>query len=127
RIALFGVAGLLFLVGFLVSWFTARYLAGSFKKLKFEVLATQPGHNIKRIFTDYHDLELFEISTAFNRFLAEIEGHINRESSFIKLASHELRTPIAVMSGALDVLEMRGSMSYADQKTLARVRRSLND
>src|SRR5690606_16054813 len=25
------------------------------------------------------------------------------------------------------VLEMRGSMSYADQKTLARVRRSLND
>lgn len=80
---------------------------------------------MRQIDTDYRDQEFCDIAEAFNRFLSALEHHIEREKSFVKLASHELRTPLAVMSGALNVLEQRQSLSAADQKTLARIRRAM--
>src|SRR5690606_24578647 len=52
---------------------------------------------------------------------------VRREQSLLNLASHELRTPIAVMSGALDILESRNQLSPNDQATLARVRKACDE
>jgi signal transduction histidine kinase len=72
----------------------------------------------------YQDGELHTIAQTFNRFLDELESFVKREQSLLSLASHELRTPIAVISGALDVLEHRQQLSKDDKATLARVRRA---
>lgn len=125
QLALAGVAGFMLLIGFIVARSGAGYLIRPFKKLTREVLNTTPGSSMLQITTDYRDREFCDIAQAFNRFLSELEHHIEREKSFVKLASHELRTPLAVMSGALNVLEQRQSLSAADQKTLARIRRAM--
>ncbi|VVT32585.1 two-component system sensor protein [Marinobacter salarius] len=123
-VLVFVAAGML-LVGYFVARAGARYLVRPFRKLIREVLGTEPGSAMPRIATDYRDQEFCDIADAFNRFLSELERHIQREKSFVKLASHELRTPLAVMSGALNVLEQRQSLSEADEKTLGRIRRAM--
>ncbi|WP_417545563.1 ATP-binding protein [Marinobacter sp.] len=125
QLALVGVAGFMLLVGFFIARTGAQYLVRPFRKLTHEVMNTSPGSSMRQIDTDYRDQEFCDIAEAFNRFLSALEHHIEREKSFVKLASHELRTPLAVMSGALNVLEQRQSLSAADQKTLARIRRAM--
>ncbi|EAZ97824.1 sensor histidine kinase [Marinobacter sp. ELB17] len=124
-LVLVGVAGLMLLIGFFVARTGAQYLVRPFRKLTHEVLNTVPGSSMEQIATDYRDQEFCDIAEAFNRFLSALEHHIEREKSFVKLASHELRTPLAVMSGALNVLEQRQSLSAPDQKTLSRIRRAM--
>lgn len=85
------------------------------------------GPNMPRMETDYSDAELHSIAMTFNRFLDELESYVRREQSLISLASHELRTPIAVMSGALDILEQRDRLHPGDRATLQRVRRSCDE
>ncbi|MFA5627670.1 MAG: HAMP domain-containing sensor histidine kinase [Thiohalomonadaceae bacterium] len=125
QLVLISVACLMLLVGFFIARAGAQYLVRPFKKLTREVQNTMPGSSMQQIATDYRDQEFCDIAEAFNRFLLALENHIEREKSFVKLASHELRTPLAVMSGALNVLEQRQSLSVADQKTLVRIRRAM--
>src|SRR3546814_446150 len=77
--------------------------------------------------TDYMDAELHTIAMTFNRFLEELESYVRREQSLLNLASHELRTPIAVMSGALDILESRNQLNPNDQTTLKRIRKACDE
>ncbi|MBR9870054.1 MAG: HAMP domain-containing histidine kinase [Gammaproteobacteria bacterium] len=127
QLVLLGVAGFMLIVSFFVARAGAQYLVRPFKKLTLDVSNTVPSRSLSmgQIATDYRDREFCDIANAFNRFLSEIEAHIEREKSFVKLASHELRTPLSVMSGALNVLDQRQSLSAADQKTLARIRRAM--
>src|SRR5690606_1477854 len=93
-----------------------------------ERICSRPvGPSIPRMATDYVDTELHSIATTFNRFLDELESYVLREQSLLSLASHELRTPVAVMSGALDILESRNQLNANDQATLRRVRRACDE
>lgn len=47
--------------------------------------------------------ESFLISEALNKYMDRIQQYIKREKEFINTASHELRTPISVISGAMEV------------------------
>ena len=125
QLILIGVAAGMLLIGYFIARAGARYLVRPFRKLTRDVLGTAAGTSMPRVATNYRDQEFCDIAEAFNRFLSELEHHIEREKSFVKLASHELRTPLAVMNGALNVLEQRQSLSEADQKTLARLRRAM--
>src|SRR5699024_8759343 len=55
-------------------------------------------------------------------FLDELEAYVKREQSLLGLASHELRTPIAVIAGALDVIQQRDQLCEDDRRTLERAR-----
>ena len=125
QLTLIAVAIFMLLIGYFMARVGARYLVRPFRKLTHEVLNTEPSSSMRKIDTNYRDREFCDIAEAFNRFLSALEQHIEREKLFVKLASHELRTPLAVMSGALNVLEQRQSLSAADQKTLKRIRRAM--
>ncbi len=116
-------AGLMFL-GLFVSGIASSYLLKPLRALTHDVQSTEPGVSMQRLSRDYRDREFDQIADAFNRFLSAMETVVEREKSFVKLASHEFRTPLAVIMGALDVLEQRKTLSEADQKTLGRIRRS---
>ena len=82
---------------------------------------------MQRLENDYIEHEYNNIANAFNRFLDAMEDFVQRENMFIKTASHELRTPIAILSGALDVIEKRQQLSAADKQTMRRIRQTVNN
>ena len=48
--------------------------------------------------------ELYELSLTINNLLDRIENAFEREKSFTSYASHEFRTPLAVLKGTMEVL-----------------------
>ncbi|MBL3827302.1 MULTISPECIES: sensor histidine kinase [unclassified Marinobacter] len=119
---LLGITGVMFFAAFFFSRVSANYIVRPLKRLTHEIQSIEPSKNMRRCNSDYDDREIADIADSFNRFLSELESHIERERSFVKLASHELRTPLAVISGALEVLDQRGDLSGANQKTINRIR-----
>ncbi|NLP44940.1 MAG: HAMP domain-containing histidine kinase [Peptococcaceae bacterium] len=52
--------------------------------------------------------ELKELALTFNEMMNRLEDHYNRQKQFVSDASHELRTPIAVIQGYTDMLDRWG-------------------
>ncbi|KAA8980350.1 HAMP domain-containing sensor histidine kinase [Halospina sp. K52047b] len=127
QLVLIGILLVMVAVGFLLSRLSARHLVNPLRNLTAEIQATEPAKAMRRLNTHYSDREFADIANAFNRFLDAIEHYVEREKSFVKLASHEFRTPLAVMTGALDILEQRKTLSDADRRTLARIRGATDD
>ncbi|NOY84487.1 MAG: HAMP domain-containing histidine kinase [Nitrospirae bacterium] len=102
--------------------FSTRRILKPLSELTEEIRHIDPRQRTARISEQYHDQELNTIATTFNSYLSTMENHAAREKMLISMASHELRTPIAVVSGALDVLDERKTLNQKDKKTLERIR-----
>ncbi len=111
----------------LLAVLSSRRIVRPLKLLSERISRIPVGPNMPRMETDYFDAELHSIAVTFNRFLDELESYVRREQSLVNLASHELRTPIAVMSGALDILELRDQLTPNDRATLKRVRSACDE
>lgn len=111
----------------LLAVLSSRRIVMPLRRLSEQISSVPVGPAMPHIKTDYVDEELYSIATTFNRFLSELESYVKREQSLLSLASHELRTPIAVMSGALDILEQRDQLNDNDKATLQRLRRSCTE
>jgi signal transduction histidine kinase len=123
-LTLLSVALVIALVSVVLSYVNARQLVRPLQRLTHRIHQTEPGKSMARLDTDYNDIEFVEIAQTFNRFLSELEAFVGREKSFVKLASHELRSPLAVIAGALEIIEKRDQLTEEDKHTLARVRRA---
>lgn len=55
------------------------------------------------------DDELNELAKTLNDMLDRLQGGINRQRQFVSDASHELRTPAAVIKGYIDFIESYGT------------------
>ncbi|NLA89825.1 MAG: HAMP domain-containing histidine kinase [Alcaligenaceae bacterium] len=106
----------------LLSYLSSQRLVKPWRKLSEEISAIPVGKNMPLLDTDYQDAELYIIASNFNQFLTELNAYVQRENALLSLASHELRTPIAVIAGALDIIESRQELSTKDVITLARIR-----
>lgn len=71
------------------------------------------------------DVEVNSLITALDHFTTRLQDFIERERHFTRDASHELRTPIAVLRGAIELIE-RKYQGQADAE-LARIYRTLYD
>ncbi len=127
QLALVFIALIIIALSFLLALLSSRRIVRPLTLLSERISRIPVGANMPRMETDYVDAELNSIATTFNRFLDELESYVRREQSLLSLASHELRTPIAVMSGALDILEVRDQLNPNDRATLKRVRRSCDE
>ena len=67
--------------------------------------------------------EVGVLAGAIEKTLERISAFIARERYFTSSASHELRTPITVITGAIELLE-QGNLSTDDVKAVERVRRA---
>ncbi len=63
---------------------------------------------------------------ALGEFSTRLEQFIERERTFTRNAGHELRTPIAVMKGSLDILQSSADAASQDQ-VLGRMRRAVDE
>ena len=64
---------------------------------------------------------------AIDSFTERLDAYIERERIFTRDASHELRTPIAVFKGSLDLLQRQSERPQEDLRALARMRRTVED
>lgn len=104
-----------------------RRIVAPLEDLTRHIARIRPGTPFARIQTAYRDAELSDIADTLNRLLDALDAYVQREKSLVSLASHELRTPVAVIAGALDVLEQRNTLGGADRGTVARIRRAADE
>ena len=74
----------------------------------------------------FGDDEVGVLAGAIEKTLERISAFVARERYFTDSASHELRTPITVITGALELLE-QSELSAADEKVVNRMRRATLD
>lgn len=79
-----------------------------------------PEQPTQRLRTDFALRELHDIAVLVNTHLERVERFIERERSLLDQASHEFRTPIAVIAGAVDVLRLY-DLPPAAQRPLERI------
>lgn len=127
NIALAVIAIVIIAFSLLLAMLSSRRIVKPLKLLSERISTLPVGPRMPRMQNDYIDAELHSIALTFNRFLDELESYVRREQSLLSLASHELRTPIAVMSGALDIIELRDRLCDKDRTTLRRLRMSCDE
>lgn len=127
NIALFVMAIVILAFSLLLATLSSRRVVRPLRQLSENISRIPVGRNMPRLDSDYSESELQTIAATFNRFLNELESYVHREQSLLSLASHELRTPIAVMSGALDIIEARGQLRANDATTFKRLRRACDE
>lgn len=67
----------------------------------------------KRIEIGSANDELSELAKTLNGMLDRLQGGINKQQKFVSDASHELRTPAAVIKGYIDFIETYGTADEA--------------
>lgn len=102
-------------------FFISSFLAG--RSISPVVVITNTANRItksnlnQRIELPQNEDELFELSSSINSLLERLEQALAREKQFTSDASHELRTPISVIRGTLEVLNRkeRSADEYRDK------------
>jgi signal transduction histidine kinase len=113
----------LLVVGVL-SYFISRWLAyralAPLDRLVDQLAALDPERRGERIALAIDDSELAVIVDAINRYMGQLDILVERERAFAAAASHELRTPIAVIQGAAETLALQG-----EKPALKRIERAV--
>lgn len=92
-------------------FFISSFIAG--RSISPVVLITNTANRItknnlnERIVLPENEDELYDLSSSINSLLGRLEQALEREKQFTSDASHELRTPISVLRGTLEVLNRK--------------------
>lgn len=126
-----GVVGTLGVLGFALGVVVMRRAVAPVAELAKAVADIDLEHlsaeDYKRIAAGrFGDDEVGVLAAAIEKNLERISAFVTRERDFTSSASHELRTPITVITGALELLE-QSELSASDVQTLDRVRRATLD
>jgi len=73
------------------------------------------------------DAEVLAMIEAVDTFTRRLNAFVERERVFTRDAGHELRTPLAVLKGSLDLLEDDAERPRHEQNALRRMRRTVED
>ncbi len=113
------------IVTVLMASFGVGRLVRPLRSLAQRIDGLKPGVPGQRVQVDPRgSSELYVIADAVNDYLARNEQFVERERVFVSTASHELRTPIAVITGAAELaLEQPGLPERARQQ-MQRVHRT---
>ena len=105
RLAVLIAAAIAFVVASAIAWFTLGRLLRPVKDMATTADTIAEGGDLtRRIEVPQRNDEVSALAATFNRMLGRLEGAFRREQRFIREASHELRTPITICRGHLEVL-----------------------
>jgi signal transduction histidine kinase len=109
----------LVIIGMII-WWLHLILARPVNDLARRMRELDPLQPSQRLPTTYRQSELRTIAQEANAHLERVELAVERERSLLDQASHEFRTPLAIISGAADVLHMQQLPERA-QRPLGRI------
>lgn len=113
------------LIGWAITWLHAN-LVRPVRDLADRMRKMDPRDIGARLPTTYKQEEIRVIAQASNAHLERVEQFIERERSLLDQASHEFRTPIAVIAGAVDVLKQI-RLPDASRPALRRIEHAVGD
>lgn len=108
----------------LVGRWASRQIVAPVTRLADRVKSLRPDERNVELAPDFEGVEVADIAEAFDRYLARVEGFLEREQLFTSAASHELRTPLTVMQGAADVLASQPDLTPVQRRAVERIRRA---
>lgn len=130
RLALFilgSAVALVVLIGVLAA-FGLRRVLRPLAEMADAIAALSPDRTGQRVMLDAHaSSELEVIANALNDYLQRNARFVERERNFIHTASHELRTPVAVIDGAAEIGLQAVENPVATRRQLLRIQRTARD
>ena len=130
RIALVLFAGVVFIValGLWIGWLTSRQVIAPVAHLSDLVNKSGPENLPTDLSKSFFSDEVGVLAKALERTMQRVETFVEREHQFSRYASHELRTPVTIIKGA--VVLMKKSLSGRDDplyRPLKRIERSVTN
>lgn len=120
-------AAVIALLAIAIAW-GVGFLVRPLSDMAQRISTLQPDRAGERIeVTDSASAELVVIADALNDYLERNERFVERERAFIDSASHELRTPIAVIAGATELALGQADVPAAARNQLSRIQRTARD
>ncbi len=121
------IAGVLLisLLAVVLGFWISRQVIAPVTALSTRLRALDPRERRTRIGSDFAG-EISPIAESFDRYLERLDGFVEREQLFTAAAAHELRTPLAVIQGATEVLEAQGLPAGAE-RAVARLQRATRE
>ena len=114
------------LIGLFVAWGVGR-MTLPLSRMAEGIHRLQPDRSAQRVeLPRGATTELAIIGEALNDYLHRNDRFVERERAFIGMASHELRTPIAVIAGASEIA-LQDSALGASRKQVQRIRNTALD
>ena len=129
-IALVLVFGILLVValGLWIGLWMSRRVIAPITRLADKVKGLNPEKFPTDLLENSHDDEVGVLATALTDSMKRVNTFVAREKLFARDASHELRTPITVIRGALEIMENHPSVPNSSlQRPVARIRRAVSD
>lgn len=123
-----GIAlGLIVVLGLIVAWMANR-MVRPLSRMAEQIGELRPDLPAQHVdVRESASSELHVIADALNDYLQRNARFVERERAFIDTASHELRTPIAVISGAAEIALQQTGLAPSAQQQLNRIRRTARD
>jgi signal transduction histidine kinase len=106
RIAMVLVTGVIMVVGLglWIGWLTSRKVIAPVIYLADQVNKFRPGDLPTDLSKDFINDEVGTLAAALEQSMKRIEAFVEREHQFTRDASHELRTPVTVIKGSVELL-----------------------
>jgi len=89
--------------------------------------ALDPRQRNVRIAAEIAGPEVGAIAESFDRYMERLDGFVEREQVFTSGAAHELRTPLAVIQGATEVLAEQRDLPAAALRAIGRLQRATRE
>jgi signal transduction histidine kinase len=109
-----------------LSFWISRQIITPVTALSERLKALDPRERNVRIAADFGG-EVAAIAESFDRYMERLDGFVEREQLFTAAAAHELRTPLAVIQGATEVLAEQQDPPPAVQRVTARLERATRE
>jgi signal transduction histidine kinase len=128
RLVLIAGVVLIIALGLWIGWLTSRKVIAPVAHLSDLVNTSGPDNLPTNLSKTFFDDEVGVLAKALEQAMRRVDAHVEREHRFGRYASHELRTPVTIIKGAVVLLKKKfvseGDPAY---RPLKRIERSVSN
>lgn len=105
-------------------WWLADRVTAPVRGLAERVRGRDPTDPLAPVGEDLPDDEVGELARTIDGYLRRLRAFVERERTFVSSVNHELRTPLAVIQGAVEVLDSDPALEGRTRERVERISRA---